>query len=168
MSECIGRLRHVYVPKVGENHRPAIKVFHDFTEISITADDVHLGSDLDVLVAWHLVYPACAWYTLCYAMQCYLLNAFSEGSAVGYCAYLGPSILNTFHSNVHAFFFSIRFLGDLLWDNPFLGQGQDLSSFGLTKIHTTYGRYVVHKASLYSTLQSLFEPVFFFWLSIDT
>lgn len=28
-------------------------------------------------------------------------------------------------------------------------------------MHTTYRRYVAHKASLYSTLQSLFEPVFF-------
>lgn len=54
------------------------------------------------------------------------------------------------------FLYSIGFFGDLLWDNPFLGQGQDLSSFGPTKIHTTYRRYVAHKASLYSTLQSLF------------
>lgn len=56
----------------------------------------------------------------------------------------------------------------MLWDYPFLGQGQDLSSFDPTEMHTTYRRYVVHKASLYSTLQSLFEPGFFFWLSIDT
>lgn len=82
-------------------------------------------------------------------------------SAVGYCAYLGPSILNTFHSDVQAFFIRSGFLGDLLWDNPFLGQGQDLSSFDPTKIHTTYRRYVVHKASLYFTLQSLFEHFFF-------
>lgn len=73
---------------------------------------------------------------LCYAIlphECLLGR-----SAVGYCAYLGPSILNTFHSDVHAFFIRSGFLGDLLWDNPFLGQGQDLSSFGPTKIHTTY------------------------------
>lgn len=90
-SECIGWLRHVYVPKVGENHRPAIKSFHDFTENSITADDVHLGSDPDVLVAWHLVYPACAWV---YAMLCYAMlphECLLGRSAVGYCAYLGPS-----------------------------------------------------------------------------
>lgn len=96
---------------------------------------------------------------LCYAMlppECLLGR-----SAVGSCAYLGPSILNTFHSDVHAFFIRSGFLGDLLWDDPFLGQGQDLYSFGLTEMHTTYRRYVVHKASLYSTLQSLFEPVFF-------
>lgn len=59
------------------------------------------------------------------------------------------------------FLYSIRFLGDLLWDNPFLGQGQDLSSFDPTKIHTTDHRYVVHEASSYSTLQSLFEHFFF-------
>lgn len=59
------------------------------------------------------------------------------------------------------FLYSISVLGDMLWDNPFLGQGQDLSSFGTTKIHTTYRRYVVHDASLYSTLQSLFEHFFF-------
>lgn len=59
------------------------------------------------------------------------------------------------------FLSSIGFLGDLLWDNPFSGQGQDLSSFDPTEMHTTYRRYVVHKASLYSTLQSLFEHFFF-------
>lgn len=110
-SECIGWLRHVYVPKVGENHRPAIKVFHDFTENSITADDGHSGSDPDVLVAWHLIHPACAWV---YAMLCYamLLHECLLGrSAVGYCAYLGPSILNTFHSDVYAFFIRSVFGG---------------------------------------------------------
>lgn len=59
------------------------------------------------------------------------------------------------------FLYSIGFLGDLLWDNPFSGQGQDLFSFGTTNMHTTYRRYVAHKASLYSTLQSLFEHFFF-------
>lgn len=34
--------------------------------------------------------------------------------------------------------YSIGFLGDLLWDNPFLGQGQDLYSFGPTEMHNTY------------------------------
>lgn len=58
------------------------------------------------------------------------------------------------------FLYSIGFFGDLLWDNPFSGQGQDLSSFDPTEMHTTYRRYVVHKASVYSTLQSLFERFF--------
>lgn len=49
----------------------------------------------------------------------------------------------------------------MLWDNPFSGQGQDLSSFGPMIMHTTYRRYVVHKASLYSTLQSLFGHFLF-------
>lgn len=66
------------------------------------------------------------------------------------------------------FLYSIGFFGDLLWDNPFSGQGQDLSSFDPTKMHTTDRRYVAHKALLYSTLQSLFEHFFVFWLSIDT
>lgn len=100
-----------------------------------------------------------------YAMLCYAIlphECLLGRSAVGYCAYLGPSILNTFHSNVHAFFIRSGFLGtSMLWDNPFLGQGQDLSSFDPTKIHTTYRRYVAHMASLYSTLQSLFEHFFF-------
>lgn len=130
------RLASARVPKVGENYRPAITSFTISQKIQFAADDVHLGSDPDVLVDWHLVYPACAWYMLCYAMLPH--ERLLGRSAVGYCAYLGPSILNTFHSDVHAFFIRSGFLGDLLWDNPFLGQGQDLSSFGPTKIHTTY------------------------------
>lgn len=66
------------------------------------------------------------------------------------------------------FLYSIGFFGDLLWVNPFSGQGQDLSSFDPTEMHTTDRRYVVHKASLYSTLQSSFRTLIFFWLSIDT
>lgn len=78
-SECIGWLRHVYVPKVGENHRPAIKSFTIPQKIQFAADDVHLGSDLDVLVAWHLGLPS---LRMVYAMRCYLMNAFSEGLLV--------------------------------------------------------------------------------------
>lgn len=155
------RLASARVPKVGENHRPAIKSFTISQKNSITADDVHLASDPDVLVDWHLVYPACAWV---YAMLCYAMlppECLLGRSAVGYCAYLGPSILNTFHSDVHAFFIRSGFWGtSMLWDNPFSGQGQDLSSFDPTKMHNTVSRYVVHKASLYSTLQSLFEHFF--------
>lgn len=36
------------------------------------------------------------------------------------------------------FLYSIGVFGDLLWDNPFLGQGQDLYSFDPTEMHNTY------------------------------
>lgn len=61
------------------------------------------------------------------------------------------------------FLYSIGFFGDLLWDNitPFQGRDRIYLPSIPQKMHTTYRRYVVHKASLYSTLQSLFEPLFF-------
>lgn len=118
-SECIGWLQHVYVPKVGENHRPAIKVFHDFTEISITADDVHLGKRSGRSGRLALGLPS---LRMVYAMLCYAMlppECLLGRSAVGYCAYLGPSILNTFHSNVHAFFIRSGCLGTCSGITPF-------------------------------------------------
>lgn len=120
-SECIGWLRHVYVPKVGENHRPAIKSFTISQKIQLLQTTyVHLGSDPDVLVDWHLVTQLAHGYKLCYAIlphECLLGR-----SAVGSCAYLGPSILNTFHSDVHAFFIRSVFWGTCYGITPFQGR----------------------------------------------
>lgn len=61
---------------------------------------------------------------LCYAIlphECLLGR-----SAVGYCAYPWAMHLKQFPFGRARFLYSIGFLGDLLWDNPFLGQGQDL------------------------------------------
>lgn len=156
------QLASARVPKVGGNHRPAIKVFHDFTEKFNCCRRRAFRKRSGRSGSLALGLPSLR-MGICYAMLCYLPHECLLGrSAGGYCAYLGPCILNTFHSDVHAFFIGSGFLGtSMLWDNPFSGQGQDLSSFGLTKMHTTDRRYVAHKASLYSTLQSSFRTLFF-------
>lgn len=88
------------------------------------------------------------------------MNAFSEGLLLVTAPTLGHAS-STLSIRTCTLSLFDQSLGDLLWDDPFSGQGQDLSSFGLTEMHTTYRRYVVHKASLYSTLQSLFGHFLF-------
>lgn len=70
-----------------------------------------------------------------YAMICYLMNTFSEGLLLVTAPTLGHAFEH-FPFERARFLYSIGFFGDLLWDNPFSGQGQDLSSFDPTKMHT--------------------------------
>lgn len=87
---------------------------------------MHLGSDPDRSGSLALGLPS---LRMVYAMLCYAIlphECLLGRSAVGLLRLPWAMHLEHFPFGRARFLYSIGFLGDLLWDNPFSGQGQDL------------------------------------------